>query len=121
MGAVAVGGDCSHCSFWGVNMEFLEKIFKPLILLATVVWVILAGFQLLSVEQLLVYVGVLSLRMGVRNLLILNISQKSGHMHEKIQFYIDRYGMRKGLIRYAVVLIGVYLVVGVVLIVVNLI
>lgn len=101
-------------------MDFIEKVFKPLILLATIVWFVLAAFRLLDVPQLLIYVGVLSIAMGVRNLLILNISQRSGELHPKIQFYVDQYGLKKGLIRYAIVLIGVYLVVGLMLIVVNL-
>lgn len=100
-------------------MELIEKIFKPLLLIATALWLILAAFQILSVDQLLVYVGVLSLLMGVRNLLILNISAKSGKLHEKIQFYVDRYGRRDGLIRYAIMLVGLYLVLGLLLIVLN--
>ena len=99
-------------------MELIEKFFKPLILIAAVIWFFLA-FRLLSVEQLLIYVGVLSICMGIRNLLILNISQRTGQLHRKIQFYVDQYGMRKGLIRYAVVLIGAYLIIGLVLIVIN--
>ena len=55
-------------------MELIEKFFKPLISIAAIVWFILAAFRLLSVEQLLIYVGVLSICMGIRNLLILNIS-----------------------------------------------
>lgn len=105
---------------WSENMELLEKLFKPLILLATVVWFVLAAFRLLPVNLLLVYVGILSILMGLRNLLILNISQRSGKWHEKIQFYVDQYGLRKGLIRYAIILIGAYLVIGILLIVVNL-
>lgn len=100
-------------------MELIEKFFKPLILIAAVIWFFLAAFRLLSVEQLLIYVGVLSICMGIRNLLILNISQRTGQLHRKIQFYVDQYGMRKGLIRYAVVLIGAYLIIGLVLIVIN--
>ena len=100
-------------------MDLIEKLFKPLILLATVVWFVLAAFRILSVNELLIYVGVLSILMGVRNLLILNISQKSGHLHEKIQFYVDQYGMKKGLIRYAIMLVAVYLVLGLLLIVLN--
>lgn len=100
-------------------MNLLEKVFKPLILAAAVVWLVLAGFQLLPVNILLIYVGVLSVLMGLRNLLILNVSYRSGTLHPKIQFYVERYGKRTGLIRYAVVLIGVYLVLGLILIVVN--
>lgn len=100
-------------------MELIEKIFKPLILLATVVWFGLAAFRVLPVNQLLIYVGVLSILMGVRNLLILNVSQRSGKLHDKIQFYVDQYGLKKGLMRYAIMLIGVYLILGIVLIVVN--
>ena len=100
-------------------MELIEKFFKPLILIAAVVWFFLAAFRLLSVDQLLIYVGVLSICMGIRNLLILNISQRTGQLHQKIQFYVDQYGVKKGLIRNAVVLIGVYLIIGVLLIVVN--
>lgn len=101
-------------------MDFIEKVFKPLILLATIVWFVLAALKIFDVPQLLIYVGVLSIAMGVRNLLILNISQKTGELHPKIQFYVDQYGLRKGLIRYSIVLIAVYLVVGLLLIVVNL-
>lgn len=101
-------------------MEFIEKIFKPLILIAAVLWLGLAAFQVLPTNLLLVYVGVLSLLMGIRNLIILNISQRSGKLHDKIQFYVDRYGERDGIIRYAIMLIGVYLIIGLMLIVINL-
>lgn len=100
-------------------MELIEKLFKPLILLATVIWFVLAAFRILPVNQLLIYVGVLSILMGLRNLVILNISQKSGKLHDKIQFYVDQYGLKKGLVRYAIMLIGVYLVLGFLLIVLN--
>ena len=96
-------------------MELIEKLFKPLILVATLVWFVLAAFRIL----LLIYVGVLSILMGLRNLVILNISQKSGKLHDKIQFYVDQYGLKKGLVRYAIMLIGVYLVLGFLLIVLN--
>ena len=97
-------------------MELIEKLFKPLILVATLVWFVLAAFRILPVNQLLIYVGVLSILMGLRNLVILNISQK---LHDKIQFYVDQYGLKKGLVRYAIMLIGVYLVLGFLLIVLN--
>ena len=89
-------------------MELIEKLFKPLILVATLVWFVLAAFRILPVNQLLIYVGVLSILMGLRNLVILNISQKSGKLHDKIQFYVDQYGLKKGLVRYAIMLIGVF-------------
>lgn len=76
-------------------MELIEKLFKPLILVATLVWFVLAAFRILPVNQLLIYVGVLSILMGLRNLVILNISQKSGKLHDKIQFYVDQYGLKK--------------------------
>lgn len=100
-------------------MELIEKLFKPLILVATLVWFVLAAFRILPVNQLLIYVGVLSILMGLRNLVILNISQKSDKLHDKIQFYVDQYGLKKGLVRYAIMLIGVYLVLGFLLIVLN--
>ena len=59
-------------------MELIEKIFKPLLTLAVLVWMVLAVTQSLTTAQLLIYVGVLSVLMGVRNLLILNEKQCQG-------------------------------------------
>lgn len=100
-------------------MELIEKIFKPLLTLAAFVWLVLAATQTLNTNQLLIYMGVLSILMGIRNLLILNVSAKTKVYHEKIQNYVDCYGKHDGLIRYAVMLIGAYLVLGVILIVVS--
>ena len=33
-------------------MELIEKLFKPLILVATLVWFVLAAFRILPVNQL---------------------------------------------------------------------
>ncbi|MDO4281269.1 MAG: hypothetical protein Q4C56_06520 [Peptococcaceae bacterium] len=101
-------------------MDLIDKCFKPLILIAALVWMVMAATHSLSNAQLLIYIGVLSICMGVRNLLILNISYRTNHYHPKLAAYVDRFGVRTGLIRYGVLLVGAYLVLGVLLIVVNL-
>ncbi len=100
-------------------MEWIDKFFKPLLSIAVLVWMVLAVTQSLTTPQLLIYVGVLSVLMGVRNLLILNVSYRTNHYHEKIQAYVDRFGLKTGLIRYSVILVGAYIVLGVFLIVIN--
>lgn len=100
-------------------MELIDKFFKPFLSIAVLVWIVLAATQMLSTPQLLIYVGILSVLMGLRNLLILNVSYRTHHYHEKIQAYVDRFGLKTGLIRYSVVLVGAYLVLGVILIVIN--
>ena len=102
-------------------MNLIEKCFKPIILVLAVIWIFCAATSMLSAAELLIYAGVLSLLMGLRNLLILNISARTGEYHPKIQTYIDRCGQRTGIIRYAVMLVGCYLVLGLFLIVYNLI
>ena len=100
-------------------MELIEKVFKPLLTLAVLVWMVLAVTQTLNTAQLLIYAGVVSVLMGVRNLLILNISYRTNQYHEKIQAYVDSFGLKTGLIRYSVILVGAYIVLGVLLIVIN--
>ena len=120
MGAVRHLMALLPCFFIGVNlMELIEKVFKPLLTLAVLVWMVLAVTQTLNTAQLLIYAGVLSVLMGVRNLLILNISYRTNQYHEKIQAYVERFGLKTGLIRYSVILVGVYIVLGVLLIVIN--
>lgn len=101
-------------------MDLIEKIFKPMLTLAAFGWLVLAATHTLDNNQLLIYMGILSILMGIRNLLILNVSAKTNHYHEKIQNYVDRYGQKNGLIRYGVMLVGAYLVLGVILITVSL-
>lgn len=100
-------------------MELIEKGFKPLLTVAVLVWMVLAVTQTLNTAQLLIYAGVLSVLMGVRNLLILNISYRTNQYHEKIQAYVNQFGLKTGLIRYSVILVGAYIVLGVLLIVIN--
>lgn len=100
-------------------MELIEKVFKPLLTVAVLVWMVLAVTQTLNTAQLLIYAGVLSVLMGVRNLLILNISYRTNQYHEKIQAYVNQFGLKTGLIRYSVILVGAYIVLGVLLIVIN--
>ena len=88
-------------------------------LVAVLVWMVLAVTQTLNTAQLLIYAGVLSVLMGVRNLLILNISYRTNQYHEKIQAYVNQFGLKTGLIRYSVILVGAYIVLGVLLIVIN--
>lgn len=100
-------------------MDFIDKVFKPLLLLAVGAWMVLAITQTLTNSQLMVYAGILFVCMGVRNLLILNVSYHTKHFHEKIQAYIDQFGLKKGLIRYSIILVATYLILGILLIIFN--
>lgn len=100
-------------------MDMINKIFKPLYLLAAIGWLLLAAFHLLSTEGLLIYLGVMTIGIGIRNLVILNVSYKTNVVHEKIQSYINRYGIKKGLIYYGILMILLYIIFGLVLILLN--
>ena len=100
-------------------MDFIDKVFKPLLLLAVGAWMVLAITQTLTNSQLMIYAGILFVCMGLRNLLILNVSYRTKHFHEKIQAYIDQFGLKKGLIRYSIILVVTYLVLGILLIIFN--
>lgn len=99
-------------------MDKIEKFFKPLFLLAAVVWIALAATHTLNNNQLFVYLGCLSILIGLRNILILNVSYRTNQFHEKIQNYIERYGFRQGIIRYAIFMVLIYLIFGLGLIII---
>lgn len=100
-------------------MEILDRFFKPFLLVATMIWVALAGFHLMSTEGLLIYLGVMIICVGIRNLIILNISYRTNVLHEKIQSYVTRYGYKKGIIYYGILLILLNFVLGIILIALN--
>lgn len=101
-------------------MEKFDLVFRQLIIVGGVLWLGAAAMQLLGQDTLMVILGVLSILLSVKNIVILNVSARSGNLHPKIKQYEEMYGDRKGLLRYAIVNVLAFLIIGILLIVTSL-
>lgn len=94
-----------------------EKITKSIFYLGIICWLILAAFRLVPYDTLYVLLGALVLFLAVKNIVILFQSMKGNEMHVKIRELVSRMGYRNGIIYYAIFMIGIFLLIGVLLVV----
>lgn len=100
-------------------MQF-EKITKIILYLGIAIWLVLAAFHLASYETLYALLGVLVLLLAGKNIYFLYQSRNGTDMHIKIQECVNRMGYRNGIIYYVTFMIGVFLIVGILLLVYGL-
>ncbi len=100
-------------------MQF-EKITKMILYLGIAFWLILAAFRLVSYETLYTILGVLVLFLAGKNIYLLYQSRDGVNMHIKVQECVNRMGYRNGIIYYVTFMIGIFLLVGVLLVVYGL-
>ena len=84
-------------------MKKYHKISQRIILILAAIWFLLLPFKGIELGYRYIYVGLLIFYVGVQNIILLNLGQRSGEMPDKLLMYQERLGAQKGLIRYAVV------------------
>ncbi len=98
-------------------MEKFQKLSSRLILLMAALWAVLTFGGIITVGQSYFLIGLISTWLGIQNIILLNMGQKSGKMPNKIVHHIERHGERSGIIHYVIINILLYLVIGVVVMV----
>lgn len=94
-----------------------HKISQKIILLAALIWAVIAFFQLIPLRYIYVYFGALVLYIGLQNMIILNLGVKKGEIPAKITHYQERFGEKNGVIFYALFSIVMFIVFGIIIIV----
>ena len=93
-----------------------HKISQKFILLAALIWSIIAFFRLIELRYIYVYFGILVLYIGIQNIIILNLGVKKGEIPAKITHYQEKFGEKNGIIFYALFSIVLFLVFGAIII-----
>ena len=99
-------------------MKQFHKISKRIFYILAAIWVLLL-LLVPSIELGYRYIsfGLLVCYLGVQNIILLNLGQRSGEMPDKLLMYQERLGARKGLLCYAsvaaaLILIGLLIIYG---------
>lgn len=103
----------------GEGMEKFDKIFRQFIMVAGILWLGAAAMHLLEQNMLFILLGALSVLLSVKNIIILNVSSRTGNLHPKIEEYVSSNGLKKGLLYYGVFNVLTFLVLGIILIVTS--
>lgn len=98
-------------------MKQFHKISKRIFYFLAALWFVLLIIPSINLGYRYIFAGILVCYLGVQNIILLNLGQRSGEMPDKLVMYQERLGERKGLIRYAVVaaaliLIGLHIIYG---------
>ena len=98
-------------------MKQFYKISKRVFYFLMALWALLLLVPSIELAYRYISFGLLVCYLGVQNIILLNLGQRSGEMPDKLMMYQEQLGERKGLIRYAVVaaaliLIGLLIVYG---------
>lgn len=88
-----------------------HKVSQRIIIILVVIWVLLLFVPTIELGYRYIYLGLLVFYLGVQNIILLNLGQRTGQPPEKLVMYQERLGMQKGLIRYAV-FAAIYLIIG---------
>lgn len=90
----------------------IERLSQYGFILAIAIWVVCAAFNLLTLSQLYLYLGVAAVFLGVKNMVLLNLSQRSGRPHPKMDALMMRYGKQRGILYFALFFIVLFLLIG---------
>ncbi len=93
-----------------------HKYSQKFILLAVVVWAIIAFLNLLPLRYIYVYFGAIVLYLGIQNMIILNLSLKQDELPDKIKHFQEKFGDKNGIIFYAVFSVLMFIIFGLIII-----
>ena len=96
-------------------MKKFQKISQKVVIALAILWVLLLAIPSIPLGYRYIYVGALIFYLGIQNILLLNIGQRTGVMPDKLLMYQQRLGERSGVVRYGVVAFF-YIVFGVLII-----
>lgn len=97
-------------------MEQFDQWTRRLFLAGLALWVGLAVFDLISAGGLYLILGALVLFLGLKNMGLLVLGTRHQMLPEKVDTFLSRYGNHKGLAIYVTLFIGLYVVIGLLLI-----
>lgn len=91
-----------------------QKISQKIILILAAVWVLLLFFPSVELGYRYIYIGLLIFYLGIQNIILLNLGQRTGQPPDKLVMYQERLGVKNGLIRYAS-FAALYIIIGLVI------
>jgi hypothetical protein len=98
-------------------MKKFQTFSSRAVLLMCAVWAVLTFGGMLTNGQSYFFLGLISAWLGVQNIILLNMGQKTGEMPDKLAYHVKQKGERGGIIRYVIINILLYLLIGIVVMV----
>ena len=98
-------------------MKKFQTLSSRAVLLMCAVWAVLTFGGMLTNGQSYFFLGLISAWLGVQNIILLNMGQKTGEMPDKLAYHVKQKGERGGIIRYVIINILLYLLIGIVVMV----
>lgn len=98
-------------------MEKFQKYSSRTIIALALIWFALVLSGKLSVGMSYFGIGIISTYLGIQNIILLNWGQRSGKMPNKIAHHIKHHGEQAGILRYVVINVLPYLLIGIVVMV----
>lgn len=93
-------------------MEQYQKISSRIIIVLAFVWAALTATGNLSTGQSYFMIGAISAYIGVQNIILLNWGQRTGRLPRKIVYLIEQHGHNSGILRYTLINILLFLLIG---------
>jgi hypothetical protein len=100
-----------------IFMKKFQTLSSRAVLLMCAVWAVLTFGGMLTNGQSYFFLGLISAWLGVQNIILLNMGQKTGEMPDKLAYHVKQKGERGGIIRYVIINILLYLLIGIVVMV----
>ena len=94
-----------------------HKYSQKFVILAALVWAVLAFFRLIPLRYIYVYFGAIVLYLGIQNMIILNLAVRQNKLPEKIKHYQERFGEKNGVIFYALFSVLMFIIFGIIIII----
>lgn len=98
-------------------MEQFQKLSSRIILLMCAAWAVVTFGGIISTGQSYFFIGLISAWLGVQNIILLNLGQRSGTMPNKLAHHVKQHGEKSGIMHYVVINVLLYLIIGVVVMV----
>lgn len=93
-------------------MEKFQKISSKIIMGLSAVWLVLTATHSISVGQSYMFLGALGVYLGIQNIILLNMAQKTGELPRKIAVLVEAHGHDRGIKQYVIVNILIFIIVG---------
>lgn len=95
-------------------MEKFQKYSSRAIIALALIWFVLVLSGKLTTGMSYFGIGIISTYLGIQNIILLNLGQRSGKMPNKIAYQIKQHGERGGILRYVIINILLYLIIGII-------
>lgn len=95
-------------------MQKFQKYSSRLVMISALIWILLVFSKQLTIGQSYFIIGVLFTYIGIQNILLLNIGQRTGNLTNKITHYIQHHGEQKGILMYVCINILLFLCIGII-------